>query len=342
MNSRPVSTGSGPISVPETDDRPDPGSTRNEVGVPAGVKRDGSLRATLKRTVTEFMEDGMIDWAAALTYYGLLSLFPALIALVSIIGLFADPGATTEKITEIVSGLGPDAASNTFAGPIESITSDRGASGFTFAFGLALSIWAASGYVGAFIRASNVIYETREGRPFWKLRPLQLAVTITMILIFALLVIGLVMTGPVVRAVAEPFGIGATALSIWNIAKWPVMVLLALIIFAVLYRSSPNARLPGFRWIMPGAIAALLIWALASAAFAEYVTHFGSYNKTYGALGGVVSLLVWLWISNLALLFGAELNSEIERKRQFGRGEPGAEEKLQLEPKAPPKDRRTA
>jgi len=284
----------------------------------------------------------MTDWAAALTYYGLLSLFPALIALVSIIGLFADPASTTEKLTDIVSNLGPDTAADTFSGPVESLTSNRGASGVTFVLGLALAIWSASGYIGAFSRASNVIYETREGRPFWKLRPIQLAVTLAMILILALLAIGLVMTGPVVDAIAEPFGISNTALDIWGIAKWPVMIGLVLLLFAVLYHSSPNAKLSGFRWITPGAVLALAVWVVASAAFAFYVGNFGSYNETYGTLGGFVALLVWFWISNLAVLLGMELNSELERNREFDQGIPDAEKQIQLEPRSEPKPRKTA
>jgi len=303
---------------------------------------DTSLFATLKRTFSEFLEDGMIDWAAALTYYGLLSLFPALIALVSIIGLVADPQTTTEKLTEIVGNLGPDSAVDSFSGPISSIASSKGSSGLALIIGLALAIWSASGYIGAFSRASNVVYEVREGRPFTKLRPTQLLVTLAMILILACLAIGLVMTGPVVDAVAEPFGIGATALDIWNIAKWPVMVAMVLLLFAVLYHSSPNVKLPGFRLITPGAVVALGIWVLASAAFAAYVGNFSSYNETYGTLGGFVALLVWFWISNLAVLFGLELNSEFERNREFKSELAGAEHQIQLEPRNDPKPKKTA
>ncbi|MBN8868982.1 MAG: YihY/virulence factor BrkB family protein [Solirubrobacterales bacterium] len=309
---------------------------------PEGVERDDSLLATLKRSGTEFMEDGMTDWAAALTYYGLLSLFPMLIALVSIIGLFANPESTAEKLTEIVSNLGPDAAADTFKEPVESLTSNRGASGVTFVVGLALAIWAASGYIGAFGRASNVIFETREGRPFWKLKPVQLGITLAMILILALLAIGLVMTGPVVRAVAEPLGIGSTAVDVWGYAKWPVMVALVLVMFAVLFHFSPNVNPGKFRFFTPGAAVALLVWILASAGFAIYVGNFGSYNKTYGTLGGFVVLLIWFWISNLAVLFGLELNSEIERKREISDGMAGAERQLQLEPRAEPQPKKTA
>ena len=308
---------------------------------PEGVERDASLLATLKRSGTEFMEDGMTDWAAALTYYGLLSLFPMLIALVSVIGLFADPETTTEKLTEIVSNLGPETAADTFKGPVEGLTSNRGASGFTFVIGLGLAIWAASGYIGAFGRASNVIFETREGRPFWKLKPVQLGITLAMILILAILAIGLVMTGPVVRAVAEPLGIGSTAVDVWGYAKWPVMIALVLLLFAVLFHFSPNVSTGRIRLFTAGAGVALLVWILASAGFAFYVGNFGSYNETYGTLGGFVVLLVWFWISNIAVLFGLELNSEIERTRQIGQGVAGAEKQLQFTPRSEPKPKQT-
>ena len=211
--------------------------------------------ATLKRTASEFMEDNLTDWAAALTYYGLLSLFPALIAMVSIIGLVGDPKSTTSTLTEIVTEIGPASAAETFSGPIESIASNQSAAGFALVAGLAVALWSASSYVGAFMRASNVIYETPEGRPFWKLRPLQLAVTLVMVVLMAILALALVMTGPVVEAVAGPIGLGDTAVTAWNIAKWPAM-------------------------------AAIVVWAVASAAFAFYVANFGAYDKTYGTLGG--------------------------------------------------------
>jgi membrane protein len=308
---------------------------------PAGAGRKSSLFATVKRTVTEFSEDNMSDWAAALTYYGLLSLFPALIALVSIVGLVGDPATTTRTITEMVTKLGPSSAADTFAGPIKSITSHRGTAGVAFIVGLATALWAASGYVGAFMRAANVVYETPEGRPFWKLRPLQILVTLVMVLLLALVALALVLTGPVVTAVAGPLGIGGTAVSIWNIAKWPVLLAVVVTMFAVLFYSTPNVKLAGFKWVTPGAVLAIVVWLVASAAFAFYAANFGSYDKTYGALGGVVCLLVWLWITNVALLLGMELNSERERSRELAAGVPGAHRELQLDARSAPKRQKT-
>jgi membrane protein len=293
--------------------------------------------ATLRRTAREFREDNLTDWAAALTYYSVLSLFPALIALVSLIGLFGDPQSTTTSLTEIITEIGPASAAETFSGPIESIASNQSAAGFAFVLGLALALWSASGYVGAFMRASNVIYETSEGRPFWKLRPLQIAVTLAMIVMMALLAVGLVLTGPVVEAVASPIGLGDTAVTVWNIAKWPVMVMIFLVMVALLYYASPNVKLRGFKWITAGSVVAIVVWAIASALFAFYVANFGSYDKTYGTLGGLVVLLIWLWITNLAILFGHQLNAERERNLEIEEGRPRAEHEIQLEPRSEPK-----
>jgi membrane protein len=308
---------------------------------PHGTAAKTGLFATVKRTFTEFSEDNMSDWAAALTYYGLLSLFPALIAMVSIIGLVGDPKTTTKTITDVVTQLGPKSAASTFSGPIKSITAHKSAAGILFVVGLATALWSASGYVGAFMRAANIIYETPEGRPFWKLRPLQILVTLVMIILLILLALGVVLTGPVVKAVASPIGVGSTAVSVWNIAKWPVMVLVVILMFGVLFHAAPNVKLRGFKWVTPGAAFAIVLWLLVSVAFAFYVANFGSYDKTYGSLGGVVALLVWVWITNCALLLGMELNAERERSREIEEGVPRAEREIQLEPRDEPKAQKT-
>jgi membrane protein len=300
------------------------------------------LLVTLKRTLGGFREGNLTDWAAALTYYGLLSLFPALIAVISVIGLVGDPQSTTRSLTEIVTEIGPQSAAETFSGPIESIASNQSAAGLAFVLGLAVALWSASGYIGAFIRASNVIYEVPEGRKFWKLRPLQLLITLIMVLALAALALALVLTGPIVGAVADPLGIGSTAVDIWNVAKWPVMAAIFVLMIDLLYYASPNAKLRGFRWMTPGAVVALVAWALTSAAFAFYVANFGSYDKTYGTLGGLVALLVWFWISNLAILFGHQLNAERERSLEIAEGDPHAERAIQLEPREESRDQATS
>ena len=294
------------------------------------------LWPVLKRTVAEFKDDNLADRAAALTYYGLLSLFPGLIALVSIVGLVGDPGGRRRRSPK--SSRRSDRGQPLRPSPDRSNRSPRtrGTAGTAFILGLAAALWSASGYVGAFIRASNVIYETREGRPFWRLRPLQMAVTLTMVLLGVMLVVGLVLTGPVVDAVAGPLGLGSTAVTVWNVAKWPAMAGVFVLMVGVLYYASPNAKIRDFRWVTPGSLVAIVVWAIASAAFAFYVANFGSYDKTYGTLGGLVALLIWLWISNLAILFGHELNAELERATEIEEGRPGAEQEIQLEPRGDP------
>jgi membrane protein len=320
-----------PASVGRTDYRP------------VGTNANLSALRTLKRTVQEFGEDNMTVWAAALTYYGLLALFPALLALVSIIGLVADPAATTKNLTEIVTRLGPTSAADTLAGPIKSITSNRGGAGLAFFGGLALALWSASGYIGTFMQAANVIYETPEGRPIWKRRPLQLLLTLVMVVLTALVAVALVLTGPIVKAVAAPLGLSDTAVRVWDIAKWPVLVVVVLSLISLLYYAAPNVKVKkrGFRWVTRGALLGLVVWLVASAAFAFYVANFGSYNKTYGTLGGLIATLVWLWLTNIALLLGLELNSERERGIELAEGVPGADQEIQLEPRSEPKPRRT-
>jgi membrane protein len=308
---------------------------------PEGEASKSGLASTLKRTLTEFQEDNLSDWAAALTYYGLLSLFPALIAMLSLIGIFGDPKTTTDTLTEIITELGPATAAETFEGPIDSIVKNQGAAGFAFVFGLAAALWSASGYVGAFTRASNIIYETPEGRPFWKLRPLQIAITLGMIILMALLAIGLVVSGPVAEAIAGPVGLSSTAVDVWNVAKWPVMAAIFILMVDLLYYTTPNVKIRGFKWVTPGAVLAIVVWAIASALFAFYVANFGSYDKTYGTLGGLVVLLLWFWITNLAILFGHQMNAERERSAEIEEGIPRAEKEIQLEPRDEPSDQKT-
>jgi membrane protein len=308
---------------------------------PEGTDPRSGLWPTLKRTALEFGEDGMTDWAAALTYYGLLSLFPALIALVSLLGLFGDPQTTTQQITDIVTQIGPSSAADTFSGPIESITSNQSTAGILLIVGLAIALWSASNYVGAFIRASNIAWETPEGRSFFKLRPLQIMITLIMIVLLTLVAVSVILTGPIVEAVGSSIGVGDTALTIWDIAKWPVLLAAVILMFSVLFYLGPNVKVPSFKWITPGSAVAVVVWLIASAAFAFYVANFGSYDKTYGTLGGVVTLLVWMWITNLALLFGVELNAERERSRELAAGVPRADREIQLEPRDEPKEQRT-
>ena len=308
---------------------------------PGGTARKSSAFATVKRTFTEYSEDNMGDWAAALTYYGLLAVFPALIALVAIVGLVGNPASTTHQLTEIVGKLGPASAKKTFEGPIKSITEHRSSAGILLIVGILAALYSASSYVSAFTRACNVIFETPEGRPFWKLKPLQVLVTLVTLLLLIVVALALLLTGPIVSAVAGPLGISGGAVSIWDIAKWPVLLVFMILMFTILYYASPNVKMRGFRWVAPGAAFALVVWLVASAAFAFYVANFGSYQKTYGALGGAVVFLVWMWLTNAALLLGAQMNAERERSAEISEGVPRADRELQMEPRSEPKTPKT-
>ncbi|MGH2976280.1 MAG: YihY/virulence factor BrkB family protein [Solirubrobacterales bacterium] len=302
---------------------------------PAQLRRH-AWWGVLKRTVSEFRADNLTDWAAALTYYAILSIFPALIVLVSILGLAGD--SATNAVLDNINELGPGPAQDIISGAIREIASSQGTAGLAFVIGLVAALWSASGYVGAFSRASNVIYETEEGRPFWKLRPLQVGMTLVLLLLVAVSAIAIVVSGPLASDVGKIFGVEGTAVTIFNIVKWPVIVLIVMTMLAILYYGAPNVRHPGFRWITPGGILAVVLWILASAGFAAYVANFGSYNATYGSLAGVIVFLIWLWISNVAVLLGAEMNAEIERGRELESGVP-EEETIAMEPRAPAKGR---
>jgi membrane protein len=274
---------------------------------------------TLKRTVREFREDNLTDWAAALTYYGVLAIFPALLALVSVLGMLGD--STTETLIDNIGEVAPGAAKDIATDAIRNLQGNQGAAGILFVVGLALALWSASGYVAAFMRASNSIYDVPEGRPIYKTLPVRVGTTVVLLLLLAITAIGVAVTGPVAEEVGKLFGLEGTAVDVWNIAKWPVLLLVVSFMFAFLYWAAPNAKQPGFKWLSPGGLLGVVIWVVASLAFAFYVANFASYNETYGSLGGVIVFLVWLWISNIAILLGAEFNAELERGRRIESGD---------------------
>jgi len=293
-----------------------------------------SLLFVLRKTVREFQQDQCTDLAAALTYYAVLSLFPALLALVSLLGVFGQGRKTVDAVLDTASGVVPGDAMDLLRQPIEQLVQSPSA-GIALVTGLLGAVWSASGYIGAFGRAMNRIYEIDEGRPVWKLRPLQLVLTLAGLLLAAAAAVMLAVSGPVAESVGNAIGVGSIAVTTWNIAKWPVILVCVVAAVAVLYYATPNVKQPKFRWLSIGAGFAILTWLAASVLFGFYVANFGSYNKTYGALAGVIVFLLWLWITNLALLFGAELDAELERGRQLQAGLP-AERDLQL----PPRDTR--
>jgi membrane protein len=284
----------------------------------------------LKRTFREFIDDKLTDWAAALTYYSILSLFPAVVVLISLVGLVGE--SVTQTLIDNLRQLAPGQAREVLVNAVRELSGKSSLAGPVAIIGLVSAVWASSGYIGGFIRASNSIYEVEEGRPIWKTIPLRLALTLIMVILLAVTVLGVVVTGGVAKWLGNALGLGSVAVTVWDIGKWPVLAALVSLAIALLYWASPNVRQPGFRWLTPGSILAVLVWVAASLGFAFYVSNFASYNKVYGSLAGVVVFLVWLWISNLAVLFGAEFDAELIREREIEEGHPEEAEPF-LEPR---------
>jgi membrane protein len=283
----------------------------------------GSWWAAVKRTVREFQVDNLKDWAAALTYYSVLSIFPALVVLVSLIGLAGR--STIQTLLDNLGQVAPGSVNQILEGAIRSLQQTRGSAGVLALAGLAAALWSASNYIAAFMRASNAIYDVPEGRPVWKTLPIRIAVTVIVMVLLAASAVAVVATGGLADRIGRLLGLGSAVVTVWDIVKWPVLLLVVSFMFALLYWASPNAK-QGFRWVTPGGILAVVVWVAASAAFAIYVANFNSYNKTYGSLASVIIFLVWLWLSNTAILLGAELNAELERGRAIAAGHPPEEE----------------
>jgi membrane protein len=308
---------------------------RSDGGPDAPTKLKGkSWGGVLKRTFTEFQDDNLTDWAAALTYYGILSIFPALIVLVSVLGLIGT--SATQPLLDNLGSVAPGPAKDIFTDAIKNLQGNSGASGVFFVIGLLAAIWAASGYVSAFMRASNAIYDIEEGRPIWKTLPVRVGLTVLLMVLTVISAVAVTLSGGLAQEVGGVVGVGDTAVQVWNIAKWPFLILFVSFMFAVLYWAAPNVKQPGFKWISPGSVLAVIGWIIASVAFAFYVANFGSYNKTYGALAGPIIFLVWLWISNIMILLGAEFNAELERGRRIEAGMRPEDQ----EPFAEPRDTR--
>jgi membrane protein len=290
-----------------------------------------SWGGVLKRTFKEFQEDNLTDWSAALTYYAVLSIFPALIVLVSIIGLVGN--SASDPLLDNLDTVAPGPAKDILTDAIENLQKSSGASGVVFIVGLAAAVWSASGYISAFMRASNVIYDIEEGRPIWKTLPVRVGLTVLLMVLTAISAVAVTLSGGLAREAGDLIGVGDTAIQVWNIAKWPVLLLFVSAMFAVLYWAAPNVKQAGFKLISPGSVLAVIGWLIASAAFAFYVGNFGSYNRVYGALAGPIIFLVWLWISNIMILLGAQFNAELERGRKIEQGMRPEDKEPYMEPR---------
>jgi membrane protein len=313
----------------DSDTRTDPDSG-DKVDSPTELDKQ-SWGYVVRKTAREFSSDQCTDLAAALTYYAVLALFPAALALASLLGLVGQGTEAVDQVLKILRDVGAGGAADSIAPTLRQLSASHSA-GLVLVLGLLGALWSASGYVGAFGRAMNRIYETGEGRPVWKLRPAMLLLTAVLVVLVAVTLLALIVSGSVADSVGAQLGLGSTVVLVFNIVKWPLILLVVVMIVAILYYFTPNVRQPKFRWVSVGAVLAIVVWALGSAAFGFYVANFSSYDKTYGALAGVIVFLLWLWLTNLALLFGAELDAELERGRELQSGI-AAEETIQLPPR---------
>jgi membrane protein len=305
-------------------------SAREAPGKPTDLPRR-SWPGVLWRTVKEFRRDNLTDWAAVLTYYGILAIFPALLVLAAVLGLVGE--SATQPLIDNLGTVAPGPAQEILTGALTNLQQSQGAAGILLIVGLALALWSASGYVAAFMRASNSIYDVEEGRPFWKTTPVRVLTTLVMLLFLALVAVAITLSGGLAQEVGKVVGVESTAVDVWDIAKWPVIAAAVITMFAILYWAAPNVKHPHFRWLSPGSVLGVLVWLAASAGFALYVANFSSYNETYGALGGVIVFLIWLWLSNVAVLIGAEFNAELARERQIEGGMEPRDREPFLEPR---------
>jgi len=310
-----------PANAPDTPARL-PGTPASQADTPAKLPAKAWWGA-IRRTLAEYKRDNLSDWAAALTYYGVLSIFPGLLVAVSLVGLAGH--SVSQSLITNTGKFAPDSVKQILTVAIKQLQHSQSAAGIVALVGLAVAIWSASGYVAAFMRASNAIYDVPEGRPIWKTVPIRIAVTIVTLILLSASAVAVVITGSLARRVGQVLGVGSTAVTVWDIAKWPVLLVVVSFLVTLLYWASPNAK-HRFRWVTPGGMLAVVLWLIASAAFGLYVANFGAYNKTYGTLAAVIIFLVWLWISNSVILLGAELNAELERGRAILAGHPETEE----------------
>ncbi|HZC72677.1 MAG TPA: YihY/virulence factor BrkB family protein [Jatrophihabitans sp.] len=280
----------------------------------------GSWTAILKRSIREMKDDDLTDRSAALTYYGVLALFPALLVVVSVLGLLGE--STTQKVLDNLGQATPGDVNDFLRNVVSQVQGRAGAASIAAIVGLAIALWSASGYVAAFMRAANVIYDIDEGRPVWRTATVRLLTTIGLVIMLVVAAAIVVLTGPIATQVGDAIGVGNGIVLAWDIAKWPVLVVLVGGMLTLLYKSTPNVKQPGFKWASPGVAIAVLVWMIGSGAFAVYVGFSGSYNKTYGSLATVIIFLVWLWLTNTAILLGAEVNAEVQRERAIQAGLP--------------------
>jgi membrane protein len=285
-------------------------------------------RRVLWRSLVGFIDDDCTDFAAAMTYSTVTALIPSMVVIVALVNLVSDGQAAVDTVLGMLRdlGIGSIVGNSSLTSVLDSLLTNENSAKVLLSFGLVIAIWSASGYVSTFTRASNRIYGVQEGRAWWKLQLLELVLAAVALVLLAVAAAGLVISGPVVDAVGDALGAGATARTVYSIGRWPVLVVIAIVLLSLLFWIAPNVKQPRFRWLTLGGAVALAVWALISFCFGLYVANFGSYDRTYGSLGAIMAFLVWLYLSNTAVLLGVEVNAQVQRGRliQAGDADPRA------------------
>lgn len=294
-------------------------------------RRLRTVRLVLARSVGEFLRDRGPDQAGSLTFYGVLSLFPAILVMVSLLGVFGQGARTVDAIMAMLSDIAPPEVLDPIRGPIESLVIAP-AAGTALVIGMVVGLLTASRYVWALGRVMNGVFGIEEGRPLWRLLLIGILLTALLIVLVAVGGLALVFTGPVAQTVGGWIGLGETALAVWGVAKWPAALVSAVLALAVLYRFAPNVAGRKFHWVSLGAAGALVVIGAATAGFGFFVSNFGDFNRAYGSLAGIIVFLLWLWMVNMAVLFGVRLDAEVMRVRQLRAGI-HAEEAVQVIPR---------
>ncbi len=308
------------MTSPPTDRRPGAGQVESGTGTrAAGSPRAGWI-VIFKRSLKQLKRDGITDRAATLTYFGVLAIFPAVLVLVSILGLIGPD--TAQRFLTSVQSVAPGGVTDFLSAVIGQVQGKAGAASAAAIVGILVALWSASGYIAAFMRSANAVYHVPEGRPVWKTIPVRLGTTVSVVVLLVLCVVIVGVTGPIADKIGQLIGVGGALQWLWAIAKWPVLIILVALLFSLLYGVTPNVKYGRFRLLTAGGVVAVVIWLVASGLFGVYVSFSGSYNKTYGSLATVIVFLVWLWISNIAILIGLEFDSEVARERMIRAGAP--------------------
>ena len=278
----------------------------------------------IKRTVIAFYDNQMTHHAAALTYYGLMSLFPALLVAVSLLGLLGQYPETYDAIIGAIREVSPDATIDTFDSALRTALEHKGSAAVAFVVGLLVALYGTTGVLEAARRALNVAFEVENGRSFLQRKATDIVSSVVLMVLVLITLVLVFVGGGFAEAVFDLIGLGSTAEEVWAVARWPAAVATAMLVFSWVYYVTPDVEQRSFRWVTPGAAVGVAIWMLASAAFAFYLANLNDLNATYGSFGAALVLIFWLWLSNVAMLFGAQLNAEIERQQQLAEGVPPA------------------